>query len=130
MQKISRIYIGNCGYPTAWYDGVTFDLTDPDSLVPSDTVINLENGGGKTTLLSLIFSCFETSQDRFLKHIQNKNNHFSQYFSPDGLPGVIMVEWLMPARTVGGYSCSRWSPRKSINTSPWTRLPTPAARAW
>lgn len=104
MQKISRIYIGNCGYPTAWYDGVTFDLTDPDSLVPSDTIINLENGGGKTTLLSLIFSCFETSQDRFLKHIQNKNNHFSQYFSPDGLPGVIMVEWLMPARTVGGYA--------------------------
>lgn len=104
MQKIFRIYIGNCGYPTAWYDGVTFDLTDPDSLLPSDTVINLENGGGKTTLLSLIFSCFETSQDRFLKHIQNKNNHFSQYFSPDGLPGVVMVEWLMPARTVGGYA--------------------------
>lgn len=104
MQKISRIYIGNCGYPTAWYDGVTFDLTDPDSLIPTDTIVNLENGGGKTTLLSLIFSCFETSQDRFLKHIQNKNNHFSQYFSPDGLPGVIMVEWHMPPRTVGGYA--------------------------
>ncbi len=62
MQKISRIYLGNCGYTTAWYDGVTLDLTDPDSGLPTDTIINLENGGGKTSLLSLIFSCFETGK--------------------------------------------------------------------
>ena len=101
MQKISRIYLGNCGYTTAWYDGVTLDLTDPDSGLPTDTIINLENGGGKTSLLSLIFSCFETREDKFLKHIQSKNNHFSQYFAQDGLPGLILVEWLMPERTAG-----------------------------
>lgn len=102
MQKISRIYLGNCGFHTAWYDGITFDLVDPDTGEASDTVLNLENGGGKTSLLSLIFSCFETSQDRFLKHVQNRNHHFNQYFSPDGLPGVIMVEWLMPPRDLAG----------------------------
>lgn len=99
MQKISRIYIGNCGYSGAWYDGLTFDLTDPETDLPSDVILNLENGGGKTTLLSLIFSCFETSQDRFLKHIQTNNNHFTQYFSQDGSPGIILVEWLMPCKT-------------------------------
>ena len=102
MQKITRIYVGNYGVDMAWYDGITFDLTDPDTSEPTDTIINLENGGGKTTLLSFIFSCFETSQERFLKHIQNRNHRFSQYFAKDGLPGVALIEWLMPARTAGG----------------------------
>lgn len=105
MQKISRIYLGNCGYKTAWYDGVMLDLRDLDFHAPTDTVINLENGGGKTSLLSLIFSCFETSQDRFLKHIQSRNNHFSQYFANDGTLGLILVEWRMPPRNMleGSY---------------------------
>lgn len=104
MQQISRIYLGNCGYETAWYDGVTLDLRDLDLHAPTDTVLNLENGGGKTSLLSLIFSCFETSQDRFLKHIQSRNNHFSQYFANDGTLGLIMVEWLMPPKKSGDGS--------------------------
>lgn len=102
MQKITRIYVGNYGINMAWYDGVTFDLTDPANGEPTDTIINLENGGGKTTLLSFIFSCFETNQERFLKHIQNSNHRFSQYFAKDGLPGVVLIEWLMPARVAGG----------------------------
>lgn len=102
MQRISRIYLGNCGYSMAWYDGLLMDLADPETHQPTDTIINLENGGGKTSLLSLIFSCFDTGQDRFLKHLQSKNNHFSQYFSQDGLPGFILVEWEMPSRTAGG----------------------------
>ncbi|WP_322060280.1 hypothetical protein [Paraburkholderia sp. J63] len=102
MQKISRIHLGNCGYRTAWYDGNTFELTDPDSGQPTDTLINLENGGGKTTLIGLVFSCFETAQERFLKHIQSKHNTFSQYFTHDGAPGFIIVEWLMPSRMAGG----------------------------
>lgn len=102
MQKITRIYVGNYGIDMAWYDGIVFDMTDPDSGAPTDTIINLENGGGKTTLLSFVFSCFETAQERFLKHIQNKNHRFSQYFARDGLPGVVLIEWEMPARVAGG----------------------------
>jgi hypothetical protein len=102
MQKISRIYLGSCGYAGAWFDGLTFDLIDPETDLPGDFILNLENGGGKTSLLSLVFSCFETSQDRFLKHLQSKNNHFTQYFAQDGQPGVILVEWLMPPRSAGG----------------------------
>ncbi|MGI4794580.1 MAG: hypothetical protein ACRYG8_10985 [Janthinobacterium lividum] len=102
MQKISRLHLGNCGYRTAWYEGMTFELTDPDSGQPTDTLINLENGGGKTTLIGLVFSCFETAQEKFLKHIQNRHDTFSQYFTHDGAPGFIIVEWLMPSRTAGG----------------------------
>lgn len=102
MQKITRIYVGNYGIDMAWYDGIVFDMTDPETGDPTDTIINLENGGGKTTLLSFVFSCFETAQERFLKHIQNKNHRFSQYFARDGLPGVVLIEWEMPARVAGG----------------------------
>lgn len=102
MQKISRIHLANCGFRTAWYESATFNLTDPATGLPTDTIINLENGGGKTTLLGLVFSCFETSQERFLKHIQSKHNSFSQYFTHDGVPGFIIVEWLMPPRSAGG----------------------------
>lgn len=99
MQKISRIYLGNCGYRTAWYDGVTLNLVNPADDAPTDTIINLENGGGKTTLLSLIFSTFEPHKSRFLKHIQNPNHHFVDYFNSDGTPGFVLVEWLIPGRT-------------------------------
>jgi len=102
MQKISRIYVGNYGADMAWYGGVTFDLTDPVTGEPTDTILNLENGGGKTTLLSFVFSCFDTPQERFLKHIQSKNHRFSQYFARDGQPGIILIEWVMPPRTASG----------------------------
>lgn len=104
MQKISRIYVGGYGVDMAWYDGVTFDLTDPATGEPTDTILNLENGGGKTTLLSFVFSCFDTSVERFLKHIQNKNHRFTQYFARDGQPGIILVEWVMPPRTADGQA--------------------------
>lgn len=102
MQKISKVHVANYGAHDAWYDGLTFDLTDPGSGEPCDVVINLENGGGKTTLLGFIFSCFETRQERFLKHLQNKNHRFSEYFSRDGAPGFLVVEWSMPPKYAGG----------------------------
>lgn len=102
MQKITRIYVGNYGYQAAWYNGIVFDLTDPATGRPTDSIISLENGGGKTSVLSLIFSCFETAQERFLKRIQNKAIAFSDFFSKDGLPSIILIEWEMPARVAGG----------------------------
>ena len=102
MQKITRIYVGNYGVNAAWYDGLIFDLTDAMTKDATDALINLENGGGKTTFLSFVFSCFETPQDKFLKHLQNANHRFGQYFSSDGRPGFILIEWEMPPKVVGG----------------------------
>lgn len=93
MYKISRVYVGNCGVRLSWYDGLILDFRSVDSKQPTDTIIHLENGGGKSILLSFIFSCFETRMDRFLKHLHDSKNRMSQYFSEDGLPGFIAVEW-------------------------------------
>lgn len=94
MHKITRIYVGNCGTRMSWYDGLLLDCRSVESGLPVDTILHLENGGGKTVLLSLIFSCFETRADRFLKHLHESKNRISQYFADDGTPGIIAVEWL------------------------------------
>ncbi len=96
MYRISRIYVGNYGHKMCWYDGVLLNFIDSNSGEASDQILQLENGGGKSTLLAGIFSCFETSQNRFLKHLQENRNRFLEYFSSDGLPGFVLVEWMIP----------------------------------
>lgn len=93
MQHISRIYIGNYGHKMCWYDGLILSLTDKDTGLPCDHILHLENGGGKSTLLGGIFSCFEPRQDRFLKTLHDPRNKFSDYFREDGVPGFIVIEW-------------------------------------
>src|SRR5437763_837590 len=103
MHRISRIYVGNYGHKMCWYDGLLLNFLDEDSGEPADFIINLANGGGKSTLLAGIFSCFETKQQRFLKHLQESRNAFAQYFSSDGLPGFIIVEWVLPGSTPNSW---------------------------
>lgn len=98
MQRISRLYVSHFGSPTAWYDHLLFDLTDPDTQRPTDVIFNLENAGGKTSLLSYVFSCFEPKQERWLQHLQEKSHRFAEYFARDGHPSFIVMEWDMPAR--------------------------------
>jgi hypothetical protein len=98
MQRISRLYVSHFGSPTAWYEHQLFDLTDPDTQQPTDVIFNLENAGGKTSLLSYAFSCFEPRQERWLQHLQKKNHRFAEYFARDGRPSFIVMEWDMPAR--------------------------------
>lgn len=101
MQRITRLYVSHFGSPTAWYESQLFDLTDPDTLAPTDVIFNLENAGGKTSLLSYVFSCFEPKQERWLQHLQKKNHRFGEYFARDGRPSFIVMEWEMPARAAG-----------------------------
>jgi hypothetical protein len=101
MQCISRLYVSHFGTATAWYDHMLFDLTDPDTDLPTDTFFNLENAGGKTSLLSYIFSCFDPKLDRWVQHLQKKAHRFVDYFARDGRPSFMIMEWLMPARAAG-----------------------------
>lgn len=98
MERLSRLYVSHFGSPTAWYENLLFDLTDPDTQQPTDVIFNLENAGGKTSLLSYVFSCFEPKQERWLQHLQKKNHRFAEYFARDGRPSFIVMEWEMPAR--------------------------------
>lgn len=103
MQRISRLYISHFGSPTAWYENLLFDLTDPDTQQPTDVIFNLENAGGKTSLLSYVFSCFEPKQERWLQHLQKRSHRFAEYFARDGRPSFIVMEWDMPARAASMF---------------------------
>jgi chromosome segregation ATPase len=100
--RISRIYVDHFGAPTGWYEQTTFDLCDTVTNEPGDACINLENGGGKTSILSYIFSCFDPRLDHWLQFLQKKTHAFKDYFARDGRPSFMIVEAIMPPKTTGG----------------------------
>lgn len=91
MHKISRIRFVRVGHPQAWFNDVTIDATDLDTGTPCDTILFGANGDGKSTLIALLFSCFEPKASRFLKHLSKASQEFHEYFGPD--VGFILVEW-------------------------------------
>jgi hypothetical protein len=98
MQRLSRLYVSHFGSATAWYNQLLFNLDDPETDEPTDVVFNLENAGGKTSLLAFIFSCFDPKQERWLQHLQKRSHRFAEYFARDGRPAFLVMEWRMPAR--------------------------------
>lgn len=64
MPRIKRVRFVNVGLPKARVDDLTLDWSDGQRA--AHTVNWLENGGGKTTLLSLIFATLLPARDDFL----------------------------------------------------------------
>ncbi len=91
MRYVTRIHLSDCGWREAFYPGTTIDLRDPRTGRPERTVFSLENTGGKTSFLSLVLSCFDTHEKRFLKTLIRPNQKFGDYFG--GVPAFILVEW-------------------------------------
>ena len=91
MRWITRIHLSDCGWHEAYYPGTTIELADPRTGEPAHTVFSLENTGGKTSFLSLVLSCFDTSERRFLKTLIRPNQKFGDYFGD--VPAFILVEW-------------------------------------
>ncbi len=109
MRYVTRIHLSDCGWHEAYYPGTTIDLRDPRTGRPRHTVFSLENTGGKTSFLSLVLSCFDTHERRFLKTLIRPNQRFGDYFGD--VPAFILVEWdlsgsqgslLEPGRLVTG----------------------------
>ncbi|PYY12174.1 MAG: hypothetical protein DMG61_17035, partial [Acidobacteria bacterium] len=91
MFHISRIRLVRVGHSQAWFPDVTIHTTDLRTNEPCDTILFASNGDGKSTLLSLVFSCFQTRTDKFLKHLSKSSHRFEDYFGRH--PGLIIVEW-------------------------------------
>ena len=91
MRCITRIHLSDCGWHEAYYPGTSVHLADPRTGEPTHTVFSLENTGGKTSFLSLVLSCFDTSERRFLKTLIRPNQKFADYFGE--VPAFILVEW-------------------------------------
>ncbi len=105
MRCITRIHLSDCGWHEAYYPGTTVHLADPRTGEPTHTVFSLENTGGKTSFLSLVLSCFDTSERRFLKTLIRPNQKFADYFGE--VPAFILVEWDLSGGQAGLLEAER-----------------------
>jgi chromosome segregation ATPase len=90
MYNIRRVFLDYVGYDDAWFENVEIPLFDSKDEQAKSSIISLTNGGGKTTLLSLIFSCFIPEKRLFVQHLQKPHHRFEDYFNEQ--PGLILIE--------------------------------------
>lgn len=62
MYQISRIHFSSVGPEAARFDPLRLDLRLPDGTIAPETLLWLENGGGKTVLLRLLFTVLRPDQ--------------------------------------------------------------------
>jgi len=88
MYWIKRCYFDGVGHPESFYRDLTFELFPGHWTPAADTVphcyIDLVNGGGKTTWISLLLTLFEPKRDRFIQCVagrkKGKDYHYNHYF--------------------------------------------------
>ena len=112
MRCITRIHLFDCGWHEAYYPGTSISLADPRTGEPAHTMFSLENTGDKTSFLSLVLSCFETREPRFLKTLIRPNQKFGDNFGE--VPAFILVEWDLSGSQAGLLEAERsaWSPSR------------------
>ncbi|NOQ14482.1 MAG: hypothetical protein GQ583_08420 [Methyloprofundus sp.] len=90
MSQLRRMLLSNVGYQSAYYPGTLLNFCKPDTNPSENTVLWLANQGGKTTLISLLFTIIEPDRKRFVQHLQKPDHHFTDYFY--STPGIIALE--------------------------------------
>jgi DNA repair exonuclease SbcCD ATPase subunit len=92
MWHLARVHLRRVGHPDARFDPLELDLTYDGR--PCDTVWWLENGGGKTSLLSLVFAVLRPAAREFL----GANNQRSlTHYVGSGDVAHVALEWQLPA---------------------------------
>ena len=66
MIKLQTLHLDQIGAEDARFLRLTVPLSDPVTAEPSDSVLWIRNGGGKTSLLSLLFSLFLPAHRQFV----------------------------------------------------------------
>lgn len=81
MYLVNRIYADRVGHQDAFYRDVLIDFVNHFTNQPDSSVVQLSNAGGKTTLLSMFYSCFEPNKNEWIQHRQTSNFKFRDYFT-------------------------------------------------
>jgi hypothetical protein len=90
--RLRRILLDSVGHPDARFDPLLLDFrgTSGQAL---DTVLWLRNAGGKTSLLSLVFSVLQPNRNQFLGYLQKgRAKSIDKYVLPDDVAHVVL-EW-------------------------------------
>lgn len=99
MPQITRIRFCHVGYDQARIDDLLLDFRTPQDL-PIDTVLWLRNGGGKSTILRLVFALLRPNlRELFGSKVEQNLEGIIQA----DIPGVVIVEWRLNRESPGLY---------------------------
>ncbi len=92
MARLRRLYYDTIGHPEARFMDLEIPLTGEDG-APTETVVWLMNGGGKSALLSLVFNVIRPALKEFLgQKVDDKIRTLGDYVLKDD-HGVVVLEW-------------------------------------
>lgn len=95
MLHLRRVRLESVGHPNARFAPLELDLTDEDGR-PTHTVVWLRNGGGKSSLLNLLFAVVRPHRREFLGgNDDGKDRRLADYVL-DGDTGHVCIEWGRP----------------------------------
>ena len=91
MYELSRVLLQSIGPKGARYEDVILDLRDRDANPARDSVLYLENGGGKSVLLTLLFSAVLPGRKNVFG--ANSNTKTLENFVATGDTSHVVMEW-------------------------------------
>ncbi|MDR1283973.1 MAG: hypothetical protein LBK99_24620, partial [Opitutaceae bacterium] len=95
MARLNRIHITGLGLDAARFNPVTLDFRDAGA-TPAHTIIWLRNGGGKTTLLSFLYSTLLPHANDWLGRHNGRITDIYEYLR-ERQTGYILLEFQFPS---------------------------------
>lgn len=90
MWHMRRIRLESVGHPDARFDPLTLELIDANG-DPTDSVLWLENMGGKTSWVSLVLSVLRPDRREFLGALRDQKHIEDYVLGPD--TAHVVIEW-------------------------------------
>lgn len=95
MARLLRLHLSCVGHKDARFFPLTLDFRNRERL-PTDCVVWLMNGGGKSSLMNLFYSTFLPESRRFLGAKLEKRERKLVDYVKAGDHAVVLTEWQMP----------------------------------
>lgn len=133
MARLSRVHFAGLGTDSARFNPVTLDFRDAQGRA-SHAVMWLRNGGGKTTMLSFLYSTLRPHSNDWLGRHNGRQTELLEYVK-DRQTGYVLLEFEFPAlgvRRVIGQAISKRSARdpkrwyftfRADGVLPWESIP-------
>lgn len=112
MARLARVHFAGLGTDSARFNPVTLDFRDPKGH-SSHAVMWLRNGGGKTTMLSFLYSTLRPHSNDWLGRHNGRQTELLEYVK-ERQTGFVLLEFEFPTgvRRVVGQAISKRSARE------------------
>jgi len=116
MSKLLNLWFSRVGHKEARLHGTHIKFSDPEfNDKPVDTIISLRNGGGKSSIIQLLYSVFQPRKQKFAR-AEGEARKFEDYFRQGEL-GFIVTEWTIEGGLFGTATRTRMIGQCVLRTS-------------